>query len=73
MYGMAGRGWFASVHVFTHYVKLTFFAGTSLAPPPAGGSAKEARWIDIGEQGMDEAQIRRWLRQAAKLPGWGKN
>jgi len=73
MYGMPGQGWFASIHVFTHYVKLTFFAGTSLVPPPTGGSAKEARWINIGEQDMNEAQLRRWLRQAAALPGWGKN
>jgi len=73
MYGMPGKGWFVSFHVFTHYVKLTFFAGTSLVPPPSGGSAKEARWINIGEQDMNEAQLRRWLKQAAALPGWGKN
>src|SRR5215207_6547209 len=29
-YGVEGQGWFTSFHVFTRYVKLTFFAGTSL-------------------------------------------
>jgi hypothetical protein len=48
-YGVEGQGWFLSFHVFTHYVKVTFFKGTSLNLPPAGGSAKEARWIDIRE------------------------
>ncbi len=73
MYGMPGQGWFASFHVFTHYVKLTFFKGTSLAPAPAGGSAREARWIDIHEGDLEEARLRRWVKQAAALPGWGGN
>ena len=69
-YGIEDKGWFLSFHVFTHYVKVTFFKGTSLKPPPAGGNAKEARWIDIREDDFDEAQLKKWLRQAAKLPGW---
>ncbi len=73
MYGIKGQGWFASIHVFTRYVKLTFFKGTSLKPAPAGGTAKEARWIDIHEDDLDEAQLAEWIRQAASIPGWGKS
>lgn len=73
MYGLPGQGWFASFHVFTHYVKLTFFKGTSLRPPPPGGAAKEARWIDIREDGFDEAQLAKWIRQAAAIRGWGSS
>jgi hypothetical protein len=69
-YGMPGKGWFASFHVFTHYVKLTFFKGTSLTPSPAGGNAKEARWVDVHENDLNEAQIVAWVKQAAKIPGW---
>jgi hypothetical protein len=29
-YGIEGEGWFLSFHVFTRYVKVTFFRGTSL-------------------------------------------
>ena len=32
--------------------------------------AKEARWIDIHEDDLDEAQMTKWIRQAAALPGW---
>jgi hypothetical protein len=64
---------FVSFHVFTHYVKLTFFKGTSLQPVPPGGSAKEARWIDIRENDLDERQVAEWIRQAAAIPGWGKS
>ena len=73
MYGLPGQGWFASFHVFTHYVKLTFFKGTSLQPVPPGGAAKEARWIDIGEGALDEAQLVEWIEQAAAIPGWGNS
>jgi hypothetical protein len=73
MYGIKGRGWFASFHVFTKYVKVTFFKGTSLQPIPPGGAAKEARWIDIHEDDLDESQLAKWVRQAAAIPGWGKS
>jgi len=73
MYGVKGQGWFVSFHVFTHYVKVTFFRGTSLRPAPSGGSGKEARWIDIHEGDLDEAQLIQWIQQAAAMQGWGKS
>jgi hypothetical protein len=72
-YGVDGRGWFLSFHVFTRYVKVTFFAGSSLRPVPLGGTekSKDARWIDIYEEtGVDEEQMEAWVKQAAALPGW---
>ena len=72
-YGIEGQGWFVSFHTFTNYVKVTFFQGTSLRPAPPGGKAKEARWIDIHEDDLDESQMAKWIRQAAALPGWGKS
>ena len=70
MYGVEGRGLFLGLHAFTHYVKVTFFRGTSLRPVPPGGTGKEARWIDIHEDDLDEAQMAIWVKQAAALPGW---
>ena len=73
MYGIEGQGLFLGFHVFTHYVKVTFFQGTSLRPVPPGGTGKDARWIDIHEDDLDEVQMATWIRQAAALPGWGKS
>lgn len=70
-YGVEGRGWFLAFHVFTRYVKVSFFRGTALTPVPPGGTGKDARWIDIHEDDFDAAQLARWIRQAARLPGWG--
>jgi hypothetical protein len=72
-YGVEGQGWFLSFHVFTRYVKLTFFKGTALVPPPPGCTAKskEARWLDIyAADEIDEAQLAEWVKQAAGIPGW---
>lgn len=70
-YGIEGKGWFLSFHVFTRYVKVTFFRGTSLKPVPPGASKhKEVRYLDIHEDDFDEAQLAKWIKQAAKLPGW---
>jgi hypothetical protein len=71
MYGIEGQGWFMSFHVFAKYVKVTFFKGASLQPAPPGGAAKEARWVDIHEDDMDESQLAEWIQQAAAIPGWG--
>lgn len=70
LYGIEGQGWFLGFHVFTRYVKLTFFRGTSLEPVPPGGTGKETRWIDIHEDDLDEAQVATWIKQAASIPGW---
>jgi len=70
-YGIEGLGWFMSFHVFTRYVKVTFFNGTSLRPIPPGGTQRSARWIDIHEgDKLDESQMAKWIKQAAALPGW---
>jgi len=70
-YGLEGRGWFLSVHVFTRYVKVAFFRGESLRPVPPGASKdKNTRYVDIHEDDLDEAQMATWIQQAAALPGW---
>jgi hypothetical protein len=70
-YGIEDQGWFLSFHVFTHYVKVTFFRGTSLRPVAPGASKhKDVRYFDIHEGDEVEAQMATWVKQAAALPGW---
>ena len=72
LYGIEGQGWFLSFHVFTRYVKVTFFSGTSLRPVPPGASKhKDVRYFDIHEgDELDETQMANWVKQAAALPGF---
>jgi hypothetical protein len=71
-YGLKDQGWFLSFHMFTNYVKVTFFRGSSLRPMPPGASKhEEVRYLDLREHDeLNEAQIAGWIRQAADLPGW---
>ena len=73
-YGIEGRGWFLSFHCYTKYIKVAFFRGASLRPPPPGESKQvDVRYLDIHEDDpIDETQLARWLKQASRLPGWGK-
>ena len=71
-YGIEDQGWFLSFHVFTRYVKVTFFNGKSLRPLPPGTSKhKDVRHLDIHEDDeLNEVQMAKWVKQAAALPGW---
>ena len=72
-YGVDGQGWFLSFHCFNRYVKLTFFNGAALTPPPPGCTPKsgEGRWLDVHEgETLDETQLAAWVKQAAAMPGW---
>jgi hypothetical protein len=71
-YGIEGNGWFLSFHTFTSYVKVTFFQGAALTPPPPGASKHpDVRYLDIRkDDGLDEARFADWVRQAAALPGY---
>lgn len=73
-YGVAGGGWVISFHCFTKYIKVAFFNGASLKPPPPGASKQnEVRYLDIHETDkIDEARFISWARQAGKRPGWLK-
>ncbi|HEX6644919.1 MAG TPA: DUF1801 domain-containing protein [Gemmatimonadales bacterium] len=71
-YGVEGRGWFLSFHVFTNYVKVAFFRGAELEPPlPVSSKDRLTRYAHIHEgEALDEALWAGWIRQAAALPGW---
>lgn len=72
-YAAPGKGYFLSTHVFTKYVKVTFFDGKSLDPIPPGGTerSQDVRWLDVYEADpFDEALLTRWITQAIALPGW---
>ncbi len=72
LYGVEGKGWFLGIHVFTTYVKVAFFRGTSLRPMPPGASKSgDTRYLDIREADVfDESQFAVWVKQASRLPGW---
>jgi len=71
-YGIDGQGWFLSMHCYAKFVRVAFFRGASLVPPPPGLSRQpDVRYLDLREgEAIDEPQFADWLGQAAALPGW---
>ena len=71
LYGMEGDGWFLGVHSFDRYLKLAFYRGRLLQPPPPVESKMpDARYFHVHEgEALDEAQLIAWVRQASRLPG----
>ncbi len=69
-YGVEEGRWFLCFHIFTRYVKVTFFDGADLKPPPESKSKyPQVRYYDIHEGAFDEKQFSAWVKQASKLPG----
>lgn len=73
LYGVEGQGWFLAMHVFTRYVKVTFFKGAALKPlPPGKSTQKDVRHLDVHEgEAIDARLFTQWVKQAARIPGWG--
>ena len=71
-YGMEGQGWFLAVHCFTSYIKVAFFRGAALTPPPPVDSKDpNARYFHIHEDAqIDEKLVASWIKQASQIPGW---
>lgn len=69
-YGVERGVWFLSFHVFSRYVKVTFFRGAALNPPPPEKSKHaDVRYFHVSEGDAFEAQLTEWVRQASRLPG----
>jgi len=70
-YGMEDGVWFMSFHVFAKYVKVAFFRGALLDPPPPEPSKSgDTRYYHVYEDGgIDEKQFTAWVKQASELPG----
>ncbi len=73
-YGVPNQGWFLAIGTFKAHLKLVFLDGALLTPiPPVPLKTKPNRALDIREaDSFDEPQLAAWIKQASKLPGWGK-
>ncbi|MEA2880425.1 MAG: hypothetical protein QOF14_5621 [Hyphomicrobiales bacterium] len=69
-YGVEDDVWFLSFRCFAKYIKVALFRGAQLRPlPPGASKQKDVRYLDIYEDGFDEARFTAWVKQASELPG----
>lgn len=71
LYGMEDQHWFLGVHVFDRYIKVAFFQGAALdPPPPVASKQKDVRYFHIHEHDdVDLDRFADWVRQASRRPG----
>lgn len=71
LYGVEEGRWFLAMHCFDRYLKITFFRGAELDPPPAQTSKlASVRYHHIHEHDpFDEDLLADWIAQASRLPG----
>jgi hypothetical protein len=70
-YGLPDKGWIAAVNSFKAHVKLLFFGGSALKPAlPTGKGNNAIDFHSVEELRLNEKQVKTWLQQAKKLPGW---
>nr|WP_231736221.1 DUF1801 domain-containing protein [Lysobacter enzymogenes] len=71
LYAVEEGHWFLAMHCFDRYLKVTFFRGAALDPPPAHASKMaDVRYHHIHEHDpFDEARLADWIAQASRLPG----
>lgn len=70
-YGVQDGNWFLSFHCYANYIKVAFFQGRRLRPPPPGESKhRNVRYLDIREDDeLDDVRFTAWVKQACTLPG----
>ena len=71
LYGLGEQTWFLSFHCFDRYVKVAFFRGAALnPPPPVASKQKDVRYFHIHEgDDINEPQLAAWVKQASQWPG----
>ena len=70
-YGLPELGWIIEMVAYDVSVNVVFLGGAAFEPPPPLGETGQARYVKI--RTLEEAQgpeIRRWIEQAGRVPGW---
>ena len=70
-YGVPEHGWVIEMVAYDVSVNIVFFGGADFVPPPPPGTTGRSRYIKL--KSLDEAdspEIRNWIEQAGRVPGW---
>lgn len=70
-YGVPGKGWVIELVAYDVSVNVLFLGGADFDSPPPLGETGRTRYVKV--RSLEEAQapeMRRWIEQAARAPGW---
>jgi hypothetical protein len=70
-YGLPDLGWVIEMVAYDVSVNIVFLGGAEFDPPPQLGSTGRDRYVKVKTlEGAQEPQMRRWVEQAGRVPGW---
>ena len=70
-YGLPDLGWLIEMVAYDVSVNLVFHGGADFDTPPPLGDMDRSRYVKVST--LEEAQrpeVRTWVKQAARVPGW---
>lgn len=70
-YGLPDQGWLIEMVAYDVSVNVVFLFGAEFDSPPPLGESGQSRYIKLKSlDDLDEAAFKKWIKQAAKGPGW---
>lgn len=70
-YGLPEQGWVIEMVAYDVSVNVVFLFGAEFDSPPPLGESGQSRYIKLKSlDDLDEAAFKKWIKQAAKGPGW---
>jgi hypothetical protein len=70
-YGLPELGWIVELVAYDVSVNVVFLGGADFDSPPPLGDTDRSRYVKV--RTLEEAQrpqMREWISQAARVPGW---
>ena len=70
-YGLPEQGWIIEIVPYDVSVNVVFLGGADFGVPPPLGDTDRSRYVKL--MTLEEAQrpeMRKWVEQAARVPGW---
>ena len=70
-YGLPELGWIIEMVAYDVSVNVVFFGGAEFDPPPPLGNTERTRYVKVKTlEEADGPEMRGWIEQAGRLPGW---
>jgi hypothetical protein len=70
-YGLPKLGWIIEIAPYDVSVNVVFLGGADFDDPPPLGTVDRSRYVKVTSlEEVDAPELRKWLKQAGRVPGW---
>lgn len=70
-YGLPELGWIIELAAYSVSANVVFYGGADFDPPPPLGTTDRTRYVKVTSlEEAERPELRDWIEQAARTPGW---